>query len=457
MDSEPPRWEGRWRPDSLRRIAYIVFLFTAAALTTHWIQQSIHHYLPKDWAQAHEYDGLEDWMIARLYLQGKNPYTPASLAELKRFVIGHPPTTAFWYIPMGFFEKPVAAELMDLSTWLLLLLHLYLCARELKFPAPIALTALVFGWMFTTDGMTMHWHAIQISEQIAFPLTVCWLYLRREREIPAGIALGVAATFKLFPGILMLLLLFARRYRAFVASVAVYLSIAAFMTATYGLSAWPMFLKLQQPITRNWLGSIRNASLQGIILRLTSPICVGSVVPNRLASIISAVIGLALLAAAAWLARPAVKASANGRPQQIDLPYALFTVLAVFLNPWIWEHYYVLMIQPAFVLVDNLLRVLRDSWRRWLDEDEKTPERVLLRDGAAFLSVTAALLAIAVILKMDVYEKINLEAIWRGRQTPWYHFHLHLTETLNWLPWVLLLGACYFAVWYQSPGRFNRD
>jgi len=41
--------------------------------------------------------------------------------------------------------------------------------------------------------------------------------LRRGQEIPAGLALGMAATIKLFPGVLMLFLLIAGRYRSFAA------------------------------------------------------------------------------------------------------------------------------------------------------------------------------------------------------------------------------------------------
>jgi hypothetical protein len=395
-------------------------------------------------------------MVARLYLDGENPYTPSSLKQLKRSVIGHPPTTAFWYIPLGYFEKAIAAELMDLSTWLLLLLHLYLCARELKFPAPVALTVLIFGWMFTTDGMTMHWHAIQISEQIAFPLTLCWIYLRRRREIAAGMALGVAATFKLFPGVVMVFLLAARRYRAFAAAAAVYLAIAAFMTATYGLAAWPMFLKLQDGIARGWAGTLRNASLQGIVLRALSPACKGTPQPTALTTVVVSVLGLALVVLAGVLSWRALKAARSGDPRQIDLPFALITVVATFLNPWIWEHYYVLMIQPAFVLVASLYGAFRRTLRAWLDEE--TPGRVLFKDGAAFFFVGLGLAVIAVILKTNMYATVLMQAIWRQRQPPWDHRQFHLVEVLNWLPWdhhrVLLLRGS--GIWRPVAGVFHR-
>lgn len=443
---------GRFRSDLLPRLVRVAFIAWAAVLTIRWIPPALTNYLPKQWSQAHEYDGLEDWLAIRYYAQGKNPYSDESLAELNRPVLGHPPTTGFWLIPLANVEKAVAAEVMTLTSLLLLFLLIYLCARAVAFPSPLMLATLGFAWWLTTDAMTMHWHNIQVSVHIAFALALCWVFLRRGQDVAAGVSLGFAAMIKLFPGLLILLMLFARRYRAFVAASATYLFAAGVMTATYGIESWRQFLRHQSQLT-GWMGSVRNASLHGIILRFTSPVCVG-VVSSRKATLIANGIALVLLALAVLVCRPALRHARERDPRSIDLPFALFTVLSAFLNPWIWEHYVVLFVQPAFVLMARVYPPMRDAWWGWLDE--QTPGRKLVGNTLGFLAVAACLSGVGYVLKMSIYSKMVLEDLWRAHPTPWRHRYLHLMETLNWLPWAVVLLVCFVAAWRLAP-RERRD
>ena len=439
---------GRWRPDFWRRVGYLLFLLATIWLAIHWIRGTLHFYLPKDWSAAHEFDGLEDWLATRFYLAGKNPYAPESLAELKHIGLGHPPTTGFWWIPFGHLEKAIVAEIFNLSTWFLLLLQLYICAREVKMPAPAPVAALLFAWMLTTDGMTMHWHAIQVSEQMAFLLVICWVFLRRGRELPAGIALGLAATIKLFPGILMLFLLFARRFRAFVAASITYSAVALLMTATYGWSAWPMFLQQQSIISKMWVGSVRNCSLQGIVLRLRTPICQANMPGDIRSAVIAGIASVVLLAVAALLTFRTVKRARHEDPRLIDIPYSLFTLVAVFINPWVWEHYYLLFVQPVFVLAAVAMTYFRRTLRAWLDESIVSA-RPLVRDGILLAAVFGGIAVCAYTLRMNVYATRILEDIWRVHPRPWTHLHLHIAEFSNWVPWVVLIILAMAIAVYQ--------
>ncbi len=445
---------GRVRPDLLPRIFYVVFLIVTCWLTVYWMTRDMHRYLPKDWAQAHEYDGLEDWIAAKYYVDGKNPYSPESLAELKRIGLGHPPTTSFWYIPFARarLEKAVVAEVVDLSGMLMLIIEVFLCARAVKLPAPLVSTVLLFAWMFTTDGLALHWHLIQVSTHLAFLLALCWYWLRRGQEIPAGIALGMAATIKLFPGVLMLFLLMARRYRAFAAAAGFYLAVALLMTATYGFAVWPMFLKQQSVIANIWIGSVCNASLQGIFLHIKTPICVANPLGDGTVAIVAAAVGILLLALAARVTYQLTKRARYEDPRLIDVPFSVFSLLAVFLNPWIWEHYYLLLIQPAFVLAAAALTIFRRSLRDWLDEAGITTRR-MVRDSVLAFLVLGGILAGVLSLNTNIYAKRRLEELWRGEPrhpTPWVHLHIHIAEFLNCLPWVTMIVLSFVvAVWYS--------
>jgi hypothetical protein len=440
---------GRVRPDVVRRVAHVAFTLVACVLAIRWIQQSLPNYLPKDWSRVHVYDGLEDWDTARYFLRGKNPYAPASLAELGRHALGHPPTAGFWCIPLAPLEKEIAAEVLDLANMFLLALSIYLCARELKLPAPAAVGVLVWGWFLTTDGMTMHWHSVQTSAEVGFALVLGWVYLRRGAEIPAGIAVGVAATIKLFPGVLIVFLLVARRYRAFLAASATYLAVAAVMTSTYGLRSWQQFLVQQGGPQGFWVGHVRNASLQGVFLRTISPLCVSSPLPNTRTTLVAIVLSVLLLVLAALLSRRMLKHAREENYGSIDLPFALFSVLGTFLNPWIWEHYHVLLVQPVFVLVVSVWTSFRRTWREWLDE--LAPNWALVRHGVPLLLVVSGVSASVYMLKNNQYAKTEIQNLWRAHPSPWYHRYLHVTEVFNWLPWVITLLLCALVTWHLSP------
>src|SRR5690242_14738653 len=95
----------RFPPGTLARLAYFAFVAFAVVMTIRWLGQSLPRYLPKDWSQAHANDGLVDWTAARYYLAGKSPYSAEALNELGTYGFGHPPTTAFWFIPLAPFGK----------------------------------------------------------------------------------------------------------------------------------------------------------------------------------------------------------------------------------------------------------------------------------------------------------------------------------------------------------------
>ena len=440
MAAERTLFAGRVRPQALVRLLHLAFWLLTIVLVLRWGYEAMPRYLPKDWSKAHEFDGLVDWKAAKLFLEGRSPFSPDSLKEMHVVGFGHPPTTAFWFIPFAHFEKATAAELIALASWLFLAIHLYVCAKEFRFPAPIALTVLLFGWALTTEGFVMHWHAIQLSEHIAFPLVLSWAYLRRRKDISSGIALGIAATVKLFPGVIMVFLLFARRFRAFFAASALFVAVGAFMTLTFGVDSWKLFLTQQGPMAHDWMGSPRNGSLQGVIMHAFDPLCVGPAYPSARASYLASAAGIVLLVIAGFVSRGNLRRARLSDPRAIDQPLALFTVLAVWVNPWIWEHYWVFLIQPAFVVADGFWSLLRATFRAWLDEHVRTSS--LLTTGGIVGVAGLGLAAIARLLGTQDVRTERLIELWFSTHDPWVHRQLHLHEVFNWLPWPLMIALC---------------
>ena len=441
-------FRGRPRPGTLALLAYLVFFGLVIWLSLDWLHQALPTYLPKDWWQSHEFDGLIDWKGARMYLRGDSPFSPAGLREMMVVGVGHPPTTEFWFLPIARFDKALASELIGLTTWVFLGIHLYVCGRELEIKAPLLWATLIFSWILTTQGMQMHWHAIQLSEHIALPLTLCWMYLRRGREIPAGIMLGIALCLKLFPGVLVLLLLVGGRIRAVVACTIVFVIASAVMTAGFGLQAWPLFFHQQTLISPDWIGHVRNASIQGIVLRLITPVCTVQARPSVVASVTAGSIAVVMFAVSWFASRRALSYARKVDPRAIDLPFALFSVLSVFANAWTWEHYSVLMLTAGYIVVVTSWRAFAAKFRAYLDE--LSPRRELVKEGLIELVTLLSVAAVIKMFDMDIYAKERLIDMWRTSKLPVYHHFLHFFEIINWLPWALMVLLCLGLVWYRS-------
>jgi hypothetical protein len=431
---------------------WVIVSWCAYGVLSHHLPQ----YLPRDWANAHEFDALMDWKAAQLYFQGKSPYSKEGLAYLRVAGMGHPPTTPFLFLPLAALEKALTAELIGLSVWLCLAIHAYLCALAVRFPSPIALAVLVWSFMIGTGGFHMHFWAVQLSEHISFLYVLCWWYLRRGQESRAGIALGLAATLKLFPGLMFLFLLLARRFRAFIAASLTFGFAAAVMTAVYGFKAWPLFFEQQKPIALDWIGHVRNASLQGIVTRLFSPACVAKALPTSPATWTAVGVSVVVLAAAAFLCFRSLTRAKNGDPRAVDLPFALFALLSVFLNAWVWEHYTVLLIQPAFVLCAFVISRYGRALRNFLDERISTG--ALLRNTALLVSVVGGVLFSAFLLTLNIYAKERANELWHAGKQRFFHVYFHVYETINYAPWVILivLGFACVVVERSSSAPKNR-
>src|SRR6185503_11144280 len=178
-----------------------------------------------------------------------------------------------------------------------------------------------------------------------------WRAGRRGQDALCGVALGLACTMKLFPGLMVLLLVVARRWRAVAAAAAAYLGVAAIMTARFGLGSWAFFFDKQPKIANQWLDSLQNQSLHGVVLRLFHPVCGPHGPPLAVATALSVALSLALVALGAWWAYRAVRTTAGW-----DVAFALIAVLSLLTSQWTWEHYSVMYLLPLAILVDRGVR-----------------------------------------------------------------------------------------------------
>lgn len=371
------------------------------------------------WTQF-PWDFNVDWRLARAYVDGYNPYTPegAHRAGLDHgpSELGHPPSTAFWALPLVALDVKVASGVLGLLCLSLLAFQVVTMTRELACPNPLPVAWLGFSFVMSCEFFAYHLVVGQISEVIGFCFFLTWLAIRHDDEWLAGIALGVACSLKPFPGVVVLLLLILKRYRAVASAIAIYAGVSLVMTVRFGWKSWPLFLEKQKAVADMWLDSVQNLSLHGIVIHLFRHTCKphGPVIPA--AALISSILSVCLVGGASWIAYRMPKTRADA-----ELLLGAFIPLAMFASQWAWEHYNVILVVPFAIATDRLARKCNEgALRGWI--------------GLGVICLAVVLYA----ARMPVGIKQSLQdAVRRGDQAQ--HFRLHVYEALNSAPLVLLL------------------
>jgi alpha-1,2-mannosyltransferase len=376
---------------------------------------------------SYPWDGKVDWLAARAFLAGKNPYSPQELAAVKLDGLGHPPTTSFWFIPLALLDMQMMSKVLGTLSILMLLAQCWLVARELQVRSAWAVGILFGVLVLYREWMRFHLHLAQISQLISFLLVLTWVALRRRRDWLAGIPLGIACTLKLFPGLVAVFILLSRRWRPIVIAALIYLTVAAIMTARFGPECWPQFIASERKVVDLWIGNMRNASLYGILIRIYSPVCVRQSGSIPQATAIASALTATLFASALLLWRRIPAALRASEPYRTDLPFMMLVVLGVFGNPFVYEHYYALLVPPVGVAIATSISAYR--------------QQHLSRAGLIVVLVAQA--ATILLLCLEPWTHLNPYLL----RNPAYHVGQHLWEVANWQTFVLLLLSYAVLLW----------
>lgn len=313
-------------------------------------------------------DFFQDWASARNLLQGRPVYTHQ--AETLRDYLGletaggvnvsynaHPPTSILLALPLAGLDYVAAGWWWNVLSLALLAGALALIARELGWrPAPAALPfapALLLLWV----PLWLHVVQGQLGLVLLALLAGAWAAGRRGRDGLCGALLGVAATIKLFPVLLLGYLALRGRWRGVVAGLAAGLAVTALTALITGPRAFLTYLTVVAPSLDRWRADWINASLTGFFARLFAPDAHTQALffSPALAGGLTVASGLAVVAV--------VVDHARRRPADFDAEYGLALTAMLLLSALTWSHYFVVLLLPLAVW---LRRLLTGGWAtRW--------------------------------------------------------------------------------------------
>jgi hypothetical protein len=415
------------------------------------VRDALAQFTTIDWTTAGTGDASVDWGAARLFWSNISPYAPEGLKLVGVTAFGHPPTTAFWFLPLAALDHAELAQFLGILNLGLALALVAVSVFTLRLPAPYAVTAFVFGLVQSMPPALQHAHVIQISVWIAFAYVLAWRWLRLGHDIRAGSMLGLACTLKLFPGVLVLFLLFSGRLRAVAAAIVAYLVVAAVVTWRWGVASWFSFFAQQDAIARRWLLDVRNGSIHGVVRRAFGTPCSRPDFDDALAKALATGACLVLILGALWLVRRA--RTRQPARAAFDRGFALFSVLSVFVNPWIWEHYFYLLVLPALIGCHAILGECRKLCLRWR-AGALGSGRLSVALMAGALGTTPIWIALAAFNQDYNSSNRAFEAYCRhaqaGQVGAWLLAEAQYLELMNWLPWPSFLLLFVLLLSYGS-------
>jgi hypothetical protein len=305
-------------------------------------------------------DFTNDWVSARALLSGRSIYSdftginfgaPGGASDTIRNY--HPPFNAVMFLPLALLPHTPAALLWTAGSLLLYGLSIRLVLRNLAIVLPRP-------WYVVLAGLALCWYPLQahlVLGQLSLPIIACivgcWALLRRGRDVPAGLLLGLACLIKLFPGLILAYLLFQRRWRAAAMAVGV---LAAGMVLTLAIVGPADMLRYQREIAAHDVAiygpSPWNVALTGTVDRLLvdGPWVRPLVNATHVAPYVAGILSLGLLLA---LGFTLLRLPQDDRGN--DTRFALVCLTMLLVSPITWQHILPLLVLPfGFFLRDQL-------------------------------------------------------------------------------------------------------
>jgi len=265
----------------------------------------------------------------------------------------YPPLFALVVLPLAWVPYKAAFDLWLAMNVLFLAaaLALFLRSRDRnRLPAAA-------GCVILAAAFFPVWHHLKIGQSsllLLLLLTAALVLLRKGRDLAAGFCLSGAILLKLTPLVFIPLLLIHKKFRAIAGSALGIAALTILSVIGAGWQAQVTYFTRMVPLLGAGTAFYPNQSLNGFLTRLMGA---GDYRLADLSANLWAPRILALVAAAALVALALGvmwrRAAGRGR-SEIEDDFAALTILSLVASPISWEHHYVLLLLPGWILISRL-------------------------------------------------------------------------------------------------------
>ena len=261
------------------------------------------------------------------YLGGKDFFTP--------FV--YPPPVSLFFFPFTLLPFPIAQKLFLIISIVCLLSSIGLLFKLFKL-APFSILGLFLITLvlnFFPEKFTLGMG--QINNVVLLMVTLFIYFYVKKREILSGSFLAVAIALKLFPGLLIIYLIFGKRWKTLLSVILTTLIIVliTFVFVNPRIISF-FYITVLPSLIESWKADYYNQSLSAFLIRGWSSL--------ELASILRPIIGTVLILISfiiVW------KFKKNDKPGLLSI--SLLITSSIIVNTFSWQHHFVWLIIPLFI------------------------------------------------------------------------------------------------------------
>jgi hypothetical protein len=247
-------------------------------------------------------------------------------------------------LPLHIFNYANALLVWNSLAIILMALGVYLSVRPFPQWHKYTLPILALFTLYLPNAEALAWG--QITALLLVVLAGAWLLARNNKDIAAGVLIGLACALKLFCGLFLIYFLCIKKYRLFFISLLTFGVTVIIGGVVFGFHSYvSYFLDLNKV---GWYASTWNVSFYGFFMRLFSN--ADENIPlihlSHLASVCTQLCSVILLTCLI------LKWQKWGN-NQFDRGFALVMTSMLLLSPLGWLYYFPLLIIPYLVLISE--------------------------------------------------------------------------------------------------------
>ena len=302
-------------------------------------------------------DFSQDYEAAVALRAGASIYDPGFSKQNN-----HPPFVALFFVPLTFFSAPTAFVIWGILSGGLYLWILWQVESTLGMVLPLHWRLLIIGLALIWHPFISHLALGQISIMVAACIMGAWSLLRRQHEELAGLLLGLATAFKLYPAILALYLLLRGHHKALGGMLLT--AVLFSLLPLFWVAPQDFLLYITDIVGANasaYVGFPANVSWASLIDRLFAG---GQWIEPlwafpQIAHWLTLAFSLGFLAILAWQLRLFPRTLLGDAAA-----WSSVCVVMLLLTPISWQHAFALLILPLGVLA-RAYQVNPARWLRW--------------------------------------------------------------------------------------------
>lgn len=263
------------------------------------------------------------------YLQDKNYFTAQS----------YPPFTLIFFIPFSFLFYEIAAKIWVFLSILMVLYAIHILNKIYNLPFFSPFNLLLSSFVFLSFPLKFTLGMGQINILILLLLTLVFYYLQKNKLYYSGIFLAISFEIKFFPAILLLYFIIQKKWKiliSFIAAITIITGITIIIMPPSTVLYY--FQSLLPNLLSSWKGDYYNQALTGLLAR--------NVTDFFWRELLRVIIPLIFLSVNFFII---LKMRVKTKKRQ-NLEIVSLLILNVLVNTFSWQHHYVFLILPFFVI-----------------------------------------------------------------------------------------------------------